>query len=181
VELVDTILSCPGETQVITAIINAENVTFTWFEDGVEMPGETGSSITVVTPQNIATSAVFYSVEVSDNGCITTEEVELRAYPTNSGCTISQGLSPDGSPGMNDNLDLEFLASRTGIANLQIFNRHGRQVYSLDNYVNQWVGQSDNGDVLPTGTYYYVISLAGEDPVFGTQKTGWIYINRASN
>lgn len=181
VELVDTILSCPGETQVITAITNSENATFRWFENGVEMPGETGSSITIVTPQSIATTSIYYSVEVNANGCVTIEEVEVRAYPSNPRCTISQGLSPDGSPGFNDRLDLTFLANRTGIENLQIFNRHGRVVYQFNNYVNQWVGQSDEGDLLPTGTYFYLINFSAEDAIFGNQKTGWIYINRASN
>jgi len=181
VELGSTIFSCPSESQTIVAITDAVDATFTWFEDGVEIPGETGNSITILVPGTISTSSIIYGVEVTVNGCSSTAEVLLSAYPNNPNCIISQGLSPDGSIGFNDNLDLEFLAGRTGIANLQILNRHGREVYSLDNYVNQWVGQTDNGDKLPTGTYFYVINFAGEDPVYGTQKTGWIYINRDSN
>ncbi|WP_208022845.1 T9SS type B sorting domain-containing protein, partial [Flavobacterium jejuense] len=34
-------------------------------------------------------------------------------------------------------------------------------------------GQTNNGDELPDGTYYYVIEFADMD-----SKTGWIYINR---
>ncbi|MEX0996820.1 MAG: gliding motility-associated C-terminal domain-containing protein [Flavobacteriaceae bacterium] len=181
VELGPTIFTCPNETQTIVAITDAVDATFVWFEDGVEITGETGNSLTIVVPQSISTSSIIYGVEVTVNGCSTTAEVLVSAFPNNPNCVISEGLSPDGSIGFNDNLDLEFLASRTGIANLQILNRHGREVYSLDNYVNQWAGQTDEGDKLPTGTYFYILSFAGEDPVYGTQKTGWIYINRDSN
>lgn len=181
VELGPTIFTCPNESQTIIAITDAVDATFVWFEDGVEIAGETGNSITILVPESISTTSIIYGVEVTVNGCSSTAEVLVSGYPNNPNCIISQGLSPDGSIGLNDNLDLEFLASRTGIANLQILNRHGREVYSLNDYVNQWVGQTDDGDKLPTGTYFYVISFAGEDPVYGTQKTGWIYINRDSN
>ncbi|WP_370640717.1 gliding motility-associated C-terminal domain-containing protein, partial [Flavobacterium sp. SM15] len=40
-------------------------------------------------------------------------------------------------------------------------------------YTDQWHGQSDSGQELPDGTYYYVIDVAD-----GTTKTGWVYINR---
>jgi flagellar hook assembly protein FlgD len=46
-------------------------------------------------------------------------------------------------------------------------------VYSKNNYTNQWYGQSDNGEELPDGTYYYVIERGSGEAI-----TGWIYINR---
>ena len=39
------------------------------------------------------------------------------------------------------------------------------------------VGQTDDGNELPTGTYFYVIDLASEDPIYGAQASGWIYLN----
>jgi gliding motility-associated-like protein len=57
---------------------------------------------------------------------------------------------------------------------MEIFNRYGTNVYSKVNYSNEWYGQSDKGDELPDGTYYYVIEYnSGSKTV-----TGWIYINR---
>ncbi len=93
-------------------------------------------------------------------------------------CIISEGLSPSGSPGFNDTLDLRFLSDRSGITNLQIYNRLGTLVFEQDSYTNEWRGQTDAGDDLPTGTYFYVISLEREDPTYGTQATGWIYLNQ---
>ena len=84
-------------------------------------------------------------------------------------CEIQRGISPNGD-GLNDFFDLEQL----GVKNLSIYNRYGTKVYSKSSYTNQWVGQSDNSDELPDGTYFYVIEFnSGE-----ASKTGWIYINR---
>ncbi|MBA3900265.1 MAG: gliding motility-associated C-terminal domain-containing protein [Bacteroidetes bacterium] len=177
----DTIFSCPNETQLLTATSSISDVTYAWFRNGVNIPGETGASIEVLIDESVVMSSIIYSVEVNSNGCVATAEVEVRAYPNNGNCVISQGLSPDGSIGMNDNFDLTFLAVRAGIDNLQIFNRQGRIVYEKSNYTNEWTGNSSDGNKLPTGTYYYVISFSGEDPIYGMQKTGWIYINRAIN
>lgn len=83
-------------------------------------------------------------------------------------CTIQKGISPNGD-GSNDNFDL----SSYNVSKLEIFNRYGRKVYNKSNYVDEWYGQANNGNDLPTGTYYYVIEF-NDLPA----KTGWIYINR---
>jgi len=86
-------------------------------------------------------------------------------------CTIQKGISPNGD-GLNDAFDL----AGFGVKKLEIFNRYGTAVYKYNNYTNQWQGQTDNGDELPDGTYYYAITLGNNDVL-----TGWIYINRAYN
>ncbi|WP_036243810.1 T9SS type B sorting domain-containing protein, partial [Mesonia mobilis] len=101
--------------------------------------------------------------------------------PYENGCVISQGISPSNVDGFNDCLDLTFLDDRTGIESLKVYNRYGRLVFERDNYVNSFCGQDINGDELPSGTYYYVLVLEGEDPVFGRIKKSWVYINREAN
>ena len=83
-------------------------------------------------------------------------------------CNIPKGISPN-NDGMNDSFNLTGMNVKT----LKIFNRYGAEVYSANNYKNEWHGQSDNGNELPTGTYYYTIELAGQNG-----ETGWVYINR---
>ncbi len=85
-------------------------------------------------------------------------------------CDIPRGISPN-NDSMNDNFDLTGLNVRS----LKVFNRYGLEVYSKGNYSNEWFGQANSGDELPTGTYFYVIDLAD------TTKTGWVYINRQTN
>lgn len=44
-------------------------------------------------------------------------------------------------------------------ATVYIFNRWGEEVYSRKGYRNDWDGRNNNGDVLPDGTYYYIIKF----------------------
>lgn len=174
VSLGEDVLLCPNEKHILTAITDEENVTFQWFKDGNEIAGETGNSIEVsVDAGNMTTT---FTVVITSGGCTGTDSVDVRLYPVGN-CIISQGISPNGD-GFNDSLDLTFLNDRTGIKKLQIFNRLGALVFEQTNYVNQWEGQTNDGKELPTGTYFYVIDLNGEDTVYGQQATGWIYLNR---
>lgn len=82
-------------------------------------------------------------------------------------CDIPRGISPN-ADNKNDNFDI----SGMGAKKLSIFNRYGEEVYTKNDYTNQWYGQTDNGNELPTGTYFYVIERPGQS------RTGWVYINR---
>ena len=69
---------------------------------------------------------------------------------------------------LNDTWDL----SGFNVLRLQIFNRYGRSVYTKQNYTNEWVGQSSDGE-LPVGTYFYVAELENNET-----RNGWVYIQR---
>ena len=147
----------------------------------MEISGETSSTITV-TYQNDGVYTDDYTVEISIQTCTATSStlttnVEISPYE-NAGCKITQGLSPDETPGENDKLDLAFLNDRSGIESLEVFDRNGRSVFSQNNYVDEFNGQNNDGDKLVGGTYFYVIKLKKQDPVFGNEKKGWIYIKR---
>ncbi|PKP27085.1 MAG: hypothetical protein CVU03_00635 [Bacteroidetes bacterium HGW-Bacteroidetes-2] len=177
VTLGENISGCTAETRTLTAVTFEDGVTYIWFKNGNLIAGENTNTITITLADVASSLSDTYRVEIIKGECRGTDEIEALTL----NCVISEGLSPDGSPGFNDNLDLTFLANRTGIDKLQVFNRLGGIVYEQSNYTNQWVGQSDNGDKLPTGTYFYVINFSGLDSVYGKQKTGWIYINRDAN
>lgn len=84
-------------------------------------------------------------------------------------CPIQKGISPNGD-GINDYLDLR----AHGVSSIKIYNRLGAEVYSYGvGYTNQWFGQAkSSNELLPDGTYYYVIISHGKT------KTGWIQINK---
>lgn len=182
VSLGDDIETCPNDINIVTASTSAENATFQWFLNGELLPNETAGSIDVVlTGSTIGTQT--YSVVISTGACVGTDSIDVSLVPGGN-CVISQGISPNGD-GFNDSLDLTFLKNRFGSLKLQVFNRLGRTVFELDNYTDQWVGQADNGNELPTGTYYYVIDInattnnpAINSADFESQKTGWVYLNR---
>lgn len=180
IDVNDDFKSCIGEEWTITANTNEEGVTFQWYLNGELITGETSSTLVLVVSEN-SSDIENYSVVINKGDCTGTDDVNIELYNV-SNCVITQGISPDATPGFNDYLDLEFLSDRTGgITNLQIFNRYGTIVFNKNNYINEWKGQDKNGNKLPTGTYYYVIEFASTDDVYGPQTSGWIYLNRNAN
>jgi gliding motility-associated-like protein len=112
-------------------------------------------------------AATLYVAAKNAQGCTDISEIQLAE----GDCNIPRGISPN-NDGYNDSLDL----SGFNVAQLSIFNRYGAKVFSRTNYIDQWHGQADDNNELPTGTYYYSIKIAT-----GEEKTGWVYINREIN
>ena len=155
---------CQGSAYVLTVVpenFDASTAAYSWSASGSGVITGSGPSVTVSGEDT-------YAVTVTSGGeCAFSRTIAVDG----TGCLIQKGISPNGD-GSNDYFDLE----GQNVSRLQIFNRYGMVVYKRDNYTNQWYGQSDDGDELPDGTYYYVIDRAA-----GESKTGWIYINRANN
>ena len=180
INLSDDFKSCVGESWTLTATTTEEEISYQWYLNEVLLLGETNNTLDLTITDEIS-GAQTYSVVLSKGSCTASDELVIELYDV-ANCVISEGISPDATPGFNDYLDLEFLSDRVGgITNLQIFNRFGTIIYEQVNYVNQWNGQDNSGNELPTGTYYYVINLASVDDIYGSQTSGWIYLNRSSN
>ncbi|MEL1244939.1 choice-of-anchor J domain-containing protein [Flavobacterium sp. DGU11] len=107
---------------------------------------------------------VVFTVTVDTGDCAATASYTLNSVL----CDVQRGISPNGD-GENDSLDLTGM----GVTRLIIFNRYGKKVYEQRNYTNEWAGQTDSGETLSTGTYFYSIELQSAET-----KTGWIYVNR---
>jgi len=167
----DDFLKCEDDVVTLDATptnVGVNDVTYQWFLDGVAISGETSATLDVVDEGD-------YSVDIDNDGCMDTKEVTISFY-ANSKCVITQGISPDSTVGLNDCLDLEWLNDQETINRVEVFNRYGTKVFSKMNYINEWCGQTDGGDQLPTGTYFYVIYTQSKDP-----RTGWVYVNRDAN
>ena len=101
---------------------------------------------------------------------------------------IFNGITPDGD-GMNDFFRIVGIEEYPD-NNMKIFNRWGVLVWETDGYggsngeENVFRGISDGrstirqGEMLPTGTYYYVLTILGEDNPGESSYTGYLYINR---
>ncbi|MGG7034031.1 MAG: choice-of-anchor L domain-containing protein [Flavobacterium sp.] len=155
---------CLGNSYQLSAHIDdntqdAKSAVYKWStNDGVFTVSDNANTI-------ILKKAGTYTVNITTaEGC---SSEELKTVSDFS-CTIPKGISPDGD-GMNDKLDLTAL----NVNRLEIFNRYGTVVYKKDNYKNEWEGQSNNGDQLPDGTYFYLVHYEQNK-----KAEGWIYINR---
>jgi gliding motility-associated-like protein len=154
---------CDGGAFVLEVISNnfdTGSATYTWTNAAGAVVGTNSPTLTV-------TSAGDYTCQVTLGSCDTSVLFEANAIS----CLIPKGISPN-----NDSKNDEFDLTGYNVKQLSIFNRYGTKVYSKSNYTNQWFGQSDKGDELPDGTYYYVIERDGMEA-----KTGWVYINREIN
>ncbi|MBU2928612.1 choice-of-anchor J domain-containing protein [Winogradskyella psychrotolerans] len=166
---------CNDSDYILTASplngsFESNEATYTWMDANGTIVGENSETFNVsdYASQNTdVTVPLQFSVTIDFGGCsvttsYTTERLSCRDIP--------RGISPDGN-GKNDDFDL----SGYGVKELNIFNRHGVKVYNFNGtYTNQWYGQTNNGDDLPDGTYFYTIHK--ED---GSSLTGWVFINRA--
>ena len=167
---------CVGVNYILTASpINGSftpditNVSYVWTNASGTVVGTNANTFNVSEYVRNNTSTTFPStftvtINTIPEGCTDSQSFVVAS----SVCTIQKGISPN-NDGDNDSFDLRGL----NVKQLEIFNRYGKKVYSLANYTNEWKGQSDKGQELPDGTYYYVI-----DQNNGETKTGWIYINK---
>lgn len=154
---------CQGSKYVLTATpvsgsFDPSTATYEWSGPSGYTFGP--SSVPSVEIQGLPTG--IYNVIVTFNGCSSTQNFTVD----NTTCTIQKGISPNGD-GNNE----AFILS--DVKKINIFNRYGTKVYSFSNYTNQWHGQSDKGEELPDGTYFYVFERNTGETI-----TGWIYINR---
>lgn len=148
---------CNGTNYTLSAEgINVVNPSYQWFNPSNNLIGSE-SSVVISTPG-------IYKLIVTQEGCSTEESINVIA----PFCTIQKGISPN-NDGRNDNFDL----TSYNVNNLKIFNRYGTIAYNKSGYRDEWFGQSNKGDELPDGTYYYVIDFNDLET-----KTGWIYISR---
>jgi gliding motility-associated-like protein len=105
-----------------------------------------------------------YTLTNSQTGCSYSDSINITELET---CVIPQGISPNGD-GYNDDFDL----SSYNVSSLKVFNRWGILMYSKTNYLNEWRGQSNDGKLLPVGTYFYVMNYEENKT-----KVDWVYLN----
>jgi gliding motility-associated-like protein len=104
-----------------------------------------------------------YTVTVtSAAGCTSTDQVTVTVQEDYK-LIASNVLTPDGN-GVNDTWQI-FNIETYGTCNVRVVDRWGKQVYRQDNYQNDWQGVSGR-DVLPDGTYYYIITFRDSREVY---------------
>ena len=87
------------------------------------------------------------------------------------GLTANDVVSPNGD-NINDTWTIVNINRFPG-TKVRVFNRWGNEVFTSDNYGNNWGGTGPGGNVLPAGSYYYQLDEGGT----GTNIIdGWLVI-----
>jgi len=169
----------PDSTLVIdaTTVLASTNLTNGAVQYENPVDGSTTYANVVYSVNGVANIGVYHLGEFTVTAtdivtlCSGTSTMNV-SYFENANCvSIPSGISPNGD-GINDCLTLDHLSPNNGISRLQVFNRYGTRVYDNSNHVKSWCGTNQDGDVLDTATYYYVLDYQN-----GTQYRGWVYIN----
>ena len=110
--------------------------------------------------------------EICERGLCDTAEVVITVQCTSDRpFVIYTGLSPNGD-GLNDVFQIDGIEDFPN-NKLQIFNRWGNRVYIMDGYKNEWNGTYNESEMLPDGTYFYLL-----DDGEGQHYSGWLQIRR---
>ncbi len=141
----------------------------------VEVIGD--SIVYLHTDPRIGTDQFTY--QITSLNCPPSEAtviVNIGENVTNSedNCFVPSIITPNGD-GYNDEFLIPCLSpGGEVVARLAVFNRWGDEVFSSDDYQNDWEG-TFNGQDVPDGVYFYRIEF--EDPDEPVQA-GYIYIKR---
>jgi gliding motility-associated-like protein len=127
----------------------------------------------IVAPDVLATQTFIYQVcnpncpvSYCDTALVT---VEIRG---GLDCEVPNVFTPNGD-GVNDALVIPCLQNFPN-STITIFNRWGDEVFSTNNYQNNWEG-TYNGGFLPDGTYFYILQV-NSNPVQNVQ--GFVELRR---
>lgn len=120
-------------------------------------------------------TAMFFVVGTNTtNGCSTIDSVRI-SIDSLAGCglVIYSGFTPNGDT-HNDFWFIDGI-SKDRKNTVSIFNRWGEKIWEQSGYNNdevKWHGQNGRGELLPDGTYYYLINFESK------QYKGWVELTR---
>jgi gliding motility-associated-like protein len=102
---------------------------------------------------------IEYLLTVTDiNGCKDTDNVKINVL-VEFVLKVHNVVTPNGDT-YNDTWIIDNIEAYPD-AEVAVFNRYGMEVFNKTGYLNDW-----NGDDLPDGAYYYVITIKSNDKVY---------------
>ncbi|MFM9026789.1 MAG: gliding motility-associated C-terminal domain-containing protein, partial [Bacteroidota bacterium] len=139
------------------------------------------SSISFSNPTSPTSSVTGYSQGVNvvtwtitDGVCSNSADVNLTLWGR-AECELElpSGFTPN-SDGFNDGYVIHGIGLYPDNV-FKVFNRWGNLVYNRDDYQNaDWIGQNNDGDLLPEGTYFVILEIVGNN----IQKSTYVDLRR---
>jgi hypothetical protein len=112
--------------------------------------------------------AISYTSEHGDGGYVVIDFVGTTAAPSSVEARPAPETTIRPNP-FNPSATIDYSVPKTGIASLQIYDASGRLVRTLLERMVEpgkqsvtWDGRDGGGQVLPSGTYFYSLSLDGQ-------------------
>ncbi len=152
-----TSLTCQGLEVEFTNLSNNSSYVLWSFGDGTTSAENNPSHI---YPFN-NTYTVTLSTGVNSK-CLTDSSAVIQVLDFDQlfNITISNVLTPNGD-GINDFFEVVIPGKTNECTSISIFNRWGQEVFFSDKYSTRWDGRTPQGNLVPAGTYFYVIDING--------------------
>lgn len=154
-----------------TMPLNTSYKMFYWTPSSV-CPTNDCESLDSLTPGNYSVTVIAYD---TNNQGIDTVNFSYTIVASTEPCQISvyNGFTPNGD-GKNDNWQIDNIDNFPD-NKVYIYNRWGTKIWETTNYnnlTNYWSGETDKGNKVPSGTYFYIIELNSGAGV----KKGWVEV-----
>jgi gliding motility-associated-like protein len=121
------------------------------------------SSSSIPNPKASPFTSTSYTLTVIDvNGCIGYDTVNINIIEDYK--IIANNIITPNGDGVNDVWQIENITTFEN-SELIIFDRWGKIIYKKQGYDNSWNGTSGT-DILPDGTYYYIITFETSEKVY---------------
>lgn len=161
----------PSNTAILIDVIPNDLLTTNW-DIYINTPTNSGQMLNLnngefeLNLQGVTTNQSFI-YELCNPVCPANCDTALVTLNISStiDCDIPNIFTPN-EDGVNDLFEVPCLVNGR-VAKLLVFNRWGDLVYQSDNYQNQWNG-THQGNVLPDGTYFYILKIGEEEPIQGS-------------
>lgn len=126
----------------------------------------------IINPSTFMVSSEDQMVYARVEEALCYEIYPIVLVSENCDIIIPEAISPN-NDGLNDVFEIQNLYDVHLNHVLKIYNRYGQCIFEGNNN-KKWAGTSDDGKLVPVGTYFYALRLNNEDnEVF----TGWVYCN----
>ncbi|WP_159024141.1 gliding motility-associated C-terminal domain-containing protein [Formosa sp. L2A11] len=167
-----------GGSVDLDSYLEDSSIDGTWIVES----GETTINGSTYDPINSEVGATYVFTFTEANGCQNQTSVSILI---NEDCVeptcdpiVSSTVTPNGDQ-WNEYFTVTGLDRCGFVINIEIYNRWGALVYKATDYQNNWNGKNDKGGFgnasnLPTGTYYYIVTLknSGLKPLTGSIYLG---------
>ncbi|QQL48550.1 gliding motility-associated C-terminal domain-containing protein [Mucilaginibacter ginkgonis] len=139
-----------GSSVKIDAAVNVPGATYSW------TPATGLNRAEVLNPIALPLKTTSYTLTVTTPGGCTTISQPVTVQVIKNFIVSPNTFTPN-ADGVNDTWNVAGLADYPNCT-VDIYGRNGRQVFHSIGYSKPWDGLAD-GQLLPVGTYYYVIDL----------------------